>query len=56
MADDWSNKEPLNIRQRLAISLLLLCVQLLDPYKFKHEYQDEFNDLKELVTGKVKGK
>jgi len=56
MSDSWSNEEPLNIRQRIATLVLLLCVQLIDPYKFKHEYQDEFKDIKKLIIGKVKGK
>lgn len=54
--DDWGNKDPLNIRQKLAIQLILLALQILDPYKFKHEFQDDFNDLKEALTGKVKSK
>lgn len=56
MADNWDNKDPLNVRERLAIGLVLLGIQILNPYKFKHEFQDDFNDLKELLTGKVKGK
>jgi hypothetical protein len=53
---DWENKDPISLRSRLAIGLILLAIQLLDPYKFKHEFQDDFNDLKEALTGKVKGK
>jgi hypothetical protein len=48
---EWENDAPLNIRTRLAIRLLLLCVKLLAPYSFEHQFQSYFKQIEDELKG-----
>jgi uncharacterized protein YfkK (UPF0435 family) len=46
----WTNDEEPSLRVRIALKLLLLAVQILDPYKYKHEYKEDFEELHALLN------
>lgn len=54
--EHWGNKDPMGIRERIAVQLILLAIQILSPYQFKHEFKDDFNEIAELLTDKVRKK
>lgn len=41
--DEWTNDTPLDIRTKIALKVLLLMIKILSPYRFKHEYEKEFD-------------
>lgn len=47
MADNWDNKEPIGIRTKLALRVLLLMFKILSPYQFEHRFS---KDLAALET------
>jgi len=53
---DWSNGKDLNVRQKIALRFILLAISLLEPYQFKHQFEQEFEDLKALIKGEKEKK
>lgn len=47
---DWTNNKELNIRQKLALRLIILAIGLLEPYQFSHQFDKEFDDIKKLIS------
>lgn len=39
-------KDPLNIRERLAIKFLMIIVQLLAPWEYSHQFDKMWSDIK----------
>lgn len=54
---DWTNGKELNVRQKLALRLIVLAIGILEPYQFAHQFEKEFADIKALINGeKPEGK
>lgn len=45
MADNWDNKEPIGIRTKLALRVLLLMFKILSPYQFEHRFEKDLTKL-----------
>lgn len=41
-SDRWNNENKIDIRTKIAVRTLLLIVKILEPYKFKHEFENDF--------------
>jgi hypothetical protein len=44
-ADNWDNKEPIGIRTKLALRVLLLMFKILSPYQFEHRFEKDLGKL-----------
>lgn len=42
---DWKNNEPLSLRQRLALKLLMIAIQIVNPYEYKHQFEKQWDDI-----------
>ena len=47
----WENTKELNIRQKIAIHLIILAIGIIEPYGFKHQFDKELDALKKLISG-----
>ena len=45
MAENWDNKEPIGIRTKLALRVLLLMFKILSPYQFEHRFEKDLTKL-----------
>lgn len=45
MAENWDNKEPIGIRTKLALRVLLLMFKILSPYQFEHRFSKDLTAL-----------
>lgn len=48
-SDRWNNENKLDIRSKIAVRVLLLIVKILEPYKFKHEFEKDFEAIDKAV-------
>lgn len=39
--DEWENEEPLHLRTKLALRVLLLMFKILGPYRFEHRFEKD---------------
>ena len=49
MADRWNNENKIDIRTKIAVRVLLVIVKILEPYKFKHEFQSDFDAIEKSI-------
>ena len=45
-------QDPLTIRERVSIHLLLLAVKLIKPYQFEHQFKDTIENIHSLLNEK----
>lgn len=55
MAENWDNKEPIGIRTKLALRVLLLMFKILSPYQFEHRFSKDLEALEKDINGIEKG-
>lgn len=48
-SDRWNNENKLDIRTKIAVRVLLVIVKILEPYKFKHEFQSDFDTIEKTI-------
>lgn len=51
MAENWDNKEPIGIRTKLALRVLLLMFKILSPYQFEHRFSKDLEQLEKDING-----
>ena len=51
MAENWDNKEPIGIRTKLALRVLLLMFKILSPYQFEHRFSKDLTQLEADING-----
>lgn len=51
MAENWDNKEPIGIRTKLALRVLLLMFKILSPYRFEHRFEKDLSKLEADING-----
>lgn len=51
MAENWDNKEPIGIRTKLALRVLLLMFKILSPYQFEHRFSKDLTALEADING-----
>lgn len=51
MAENWDNKEPIGIRTKLALRVLLLMFKILSPYQFEHRFSKDLQQLETDING-----
>lgn len=51
MSDNWDNKEPIGIRTKLALKILLLMFKILAPYQFEHRFEKDLKQLSDDIMG-----
>lgn len=51
MAENWDNKEPIGIRTKLALRVLLLMFKILSPYQFEHRFSADLTALEADING-----
>lgn len=51
MAENWDNKEPIGIRTKLALRVLLLIFKILSPYQFEHRFSKDLSALEADING-----
>lgn len=51
MAENWDNKEPIGIRTKLALRVLLLMFKILSPYQFEHRFSKDLSKLEDDING-----
>lgn len=51
MAENWDNKEPIGIRTKLALRVLLLMFKILSPYQFEHRFSTDLTALEADING-----
>lgn len=51
MAENWDNKEPIGIRTKLALRVLLLMFKILSPYQFEHRFEKDLTKLEADING-----
>lgn len=51
MAENWDNKEPIGIRTKLALRVLLLMFKILSPYQFEHRFEKDLAKLEADING-----
>lgn len=51
MAENWDNKEPIGIRTKLALRVLLLMFKILSPYQFEHRFDKDLTKLEADING-----
>jgi hypothetical protein len=51
MAENWDNKEPIGIRTKLALRVLLLMFKILSPYQFEHRFEKDLSKLEADING-----
>ncbi len=51
MAENWDNKEPIGIRTKLALRVLLLMFKILSPYQFEHRFEKDLKKLEDDING-----
>jgi hypothetical protein len=51
MAENWDNKEPIGIRTKLALRVLLLMFKILSPYQFEHRFSKDLEKLEADING-----
>lgn len=50
-AENWDNKEPIGIRTKLALRVLLLMFKILSPYQFEHRFEKDITKLEADING-----
>lgn len=50
-SENWDNKEPIGIRTKLALRVLLLMFKILSPYQFEHRFEKDINKLEADING-----
>ena len=51
MAENWDNKEPIGIRTKLALRVLLIMFKILSPYQFEHRFEKDLTKLEADING-----
>lgn len=46
---EWSNEDPLNIRTKLGIRLLLMIFAIIAPYQFGNKFESELTSIKKML-------
>ena len=49
MSSNWENKEPMGMRTKLALRVLMLMFKIISPYQFEHRFEKETADLQKLI-------
>lgn len=50
-SENWDNKEPIGIRTKLALRVLLLMFKILSPYQFEHRFEKDITKLEADING-----
>lgn len=51
MIDNWDNKEPIGIRTKIALKVLLLMFKILAPYQFEHRFEKDLKQISDDIMG-----
>lgn len=49
MSSNWENKEPIGMRTKLALRVLLLMFKIISPYQFEHRFEKETEALQKAI-------
>lgn len=50
MAENWDNKEPIGVRTKLALRVLLLMFKILSLYQFEHRFSKDLTELEKDIN------
>lgn len=48
-SENWDNKEPIGMRTKLALRVLMLMFKILSPYQFEHRFEKDMGDLQKAI-------
>ncbi len=43
------SEQPLTIREKIVVRLVLFVIQMLEPYKYEHQFKEWTADIRELI-------
>ena len=46
------SKEPLSIREKIVIKLVMFLIQVIEPYEYEHQFSNHFKEMDTLIKGK----
>lgn len=49
--EDWGNEEPMNLRTKIALRVLMLMFKILSPYRFEHRFEKELKAIDDDIKG-----
>lgn len=49
MAENWDNKEPIGMRTKIALRVLMLMFKILSPYQFEHRFEKDLAGLQKAI-------
>lgn len=49
MSSNWENKEPIGMRTKLALRVLMLMFKIISPYQFEHRFEKETAELQKAI-------
>jgi len=48
-SEEWENEEPMHLRTKIALRVLLLMFKILGPYRFEHRFEKDIKGLEEDI-------
>ncbi len=51
--NNWDNDDPIDLRTKIALKILILMFKILSPYKFEHRFEKDLKSINEDI-GNVK--
>lgn len=49
----WTNDKPLNLRQAIALKLVVIAIKIVAPYEYNHQFEKDWKELEDIITGKT---